>query len=162
MAQKIKFRTPYDKSNHAHPKLKMFKASKTHQSFKDECDINNIMGKYAKGLAVTHVNRGIPEFGDVSQFGQYSDALQILSHAQELFDALPSAARRRFDNDPQKMATFLANPKNAEEAIKLGLMEKRKPDPKQTDITEAAPQAPTTPGTSTQTNQPQNVNPDKK
>lgn len=37
---------------------------KTHQSFKDECDINNIVRTYTNTGIVTHVARLKPQYGD--------------------------------------------------------------------------------------------------
>lgn len=38
--------------------------SMTHQSFKDECEINNIVDKYTRTGILTHLKRGEPQYGD--------------------------------------------------------------------------------------------------
>lgn len=43
--------------------------SLTKQSFKDECDINQIVAKFEKTGLVNHLARGVPQFADVSEMG---------------------------------------------------------------------------------------------
>ena len=43
--------------------------------------------------------------------------------AQEAFNGLPAAVRKRFGNDPGQMLDFLDDPQNASEAVKLGLVD---------------------------------------
>ncbi|QXP08275.1 MAG: internal scaffolding protein [Arizlama microvirus] len=99
--------------------------SKTQQSFADECDINKIMQKYHKGLAITHINRNRGIYADLSTFTDYQLALHKVMDAQQAFEALPARMRSRFQNDPQQLIEFLADPNNKNEAIELGLIEKK-------------------------------------
>lgn len=95
------------------------------QHFKDECDVNNILRKYETTGLVTHVANGTPFYGDFSSVFEYYDAQNILIEAQERFDALPASLRKRFDNNPALMLSFIENPDNREEAEKLGLINKQ-------------------------------------
>lgn len=53
----------------------------------------------------------------------YQAALNLVLEGNQAFNNLASETRKRFDNDPKKLLTFLSDPKNHEEAIKLGIKE---------------------------------------
>lgn len=79
----------------------------TKQSMKDECDINNIVAKYEKTGVLTHLNATQATYADVSELGGYRDALDKVRAAEEVFMALPSELRAKFDNDPAKYLDFM-------------------------------------------------------
>lgn len=95
------------------------------QHFKDECDVNNILRKYESTGLVTHVANGTPSYGDFSSVLEFQQAQNILIEAQERFDALPASLRKRFDNDPAVMLSFIEDPNNREEAEELGLVNRQ-------------------------------------
>lgn len=69
-------------------------------------------------------------FDDISSAPTYMEAMNMVSRAQSMFEALPSKLRDRFGNDPKALLEFLDDPANKEEAIKLGLLAKPKdPEP---------------------------------
>jgi len=100
--------------------LKSSMPSMTKQSFKDECDINNIMAKFQKTGALTHYMRHAPEYGDATQV-EYADALNVVANANTMFEELPSSIRKKFDNDPAKFLEFVQDEKNESEMEELGL-----------------------------------------
>jgi phage internal scaffolding protein len=102
--------------------LKDFEPTLTKQSFKDECNINNIVAKFAITGQLPQSSRK-PRYMDCVGVDSYQDALAIVDLAAAHFSALPAKVRARFANDPVKMVAFLEDPNNAEEAIKLGLAE---------------------------------------
>nr|QJB20403.1 MAG: internal scaffolding protein [Microvirus sp.] len=108
--------------------------SLTQQNMLVECDINNIMKKYAITGEITHVNSITGQFGDFSDIRDYQTSLNIVIAADEAFMALPAYLRERFENDPAKFLDFVHDDKNRDEAIELGLI----PNPKGAD----APSAP--------------------
>jgi phage internal scaffolding protein len=64
-----------------------------------------------------------PQFGDFTHTpADFGEAYQILTDVQEKFDALPSAVRDRFGNDPQSLLEFLSDDSNRSEAARLGLL----------------------------------------
>lgn len=105
---------------------KMFtKPSRTKQEFKEECDVNMIVKRFKKLHGVdlmTHLNSASGgQFGDFSGVVDYQTALERVRRADQAFNALPSALRKRFENDPGQFLDFCMNPKNKEEMKALGL-----------------------------------------
>lgn len=92
------------------------------QSFKDECDINQIMAKFQRTGVLEHVSKYEGAYGECPSH-DFREALEIVANAQEMFAELPSEVRRRFDNDPEEFLKFCENEENRDEAIKLGLLE---------------------------------------
>lgn len=76
--------------------------TKTVQYFADECDIGNILKKYAASGVLDHVKRSEPSYMDVSGLKTYAESLQVVLDAQDAFMALPAKERVACDNDPQK------------------------------------------------------------
>ena len=98
--------------------------SLTNQSFKFECDINNICD--GKAFSSLPANRNLPLFDDFTNLGNYQESLDVISKAQSMFEELPSAIRSKFENDPQKLIDFVSNPeKNYEEGLKLGIFKEK-------------------------------------
>jgi len=115
-------------------------AGLTQQSMKDECDINRLMERYRKTGQLPDLVRKNPQYGDFSAVPDFLEAQNVIIRAQEQFDALPAKVRERFGNDPAKMLAFVADPKNGDELVKLGLAEKRKA-PASADAKPAEPAA---------------------
>lgn len=102
--------------------------SRTEQSHRDEVNINSIMARYHRsGLLPTYGR--FPTYGDFSATGTYHEAMNQVLAAQDEFGRLPSAVRKRFQNDPGKLIDFLSDPGNLEEAVELGLVERPEPAP---------------------------------
>jgi len=98
--------------------------SKTHQSFKDQCDINRVMSKYAKTGVLPELIKTNPVYGDFSSAPDYQEAQNIVIKAKEQFNALDAKVRERFANNPANFLEWANNPANAEEMATLGLMKK--------------------------------------
>lgn len=95
---------------------------RTLQSQTASCDINKIVALHKKTGQITHFNTSTPRYGDFSNVDDYLGALNQVSDAQAAFQALPSALRARFENDPAQLIAFFDNPDNTAEAIELGLI----------------------------------------
>lgn len=102
------------------------KGSRTKQSFKAECDINNILKKYRDTGILTHTRDSQPLYGDFSEITDYQGSLNQVIQAQEAFEQLPALVRKRFANDPGKFVEFVQDDKNYDEALKLGLLDPEK------------------------------------
>lgn len=104
--------------------------SRTQQQFKNECDVNQIMKKYREtGSIDFKLMRAEGVYADLSNVKGYMDSLQSAIDAREAFEAMPAYLRKRFDHDPNKLIQFVSDSKNYDEAVKLGLVEKKQPDP---------------------------------
>lgn len=99
--------------------------SLSQQQFKDECDINNIMKKYQSTGQFTHLTSKQGQYADFSEITSYQDMLHTVQYAQDAFASLPADMRLRFRNDPSYLLDFIQDPKNYEEALSLGLVNKR-------------------------------------
>ncbi|WNK14797.1 MAG: internal scaffolding protein [Microvirus sp.] len=95
---------------------------RTKQSFKDECDINNLMAKYLKTGHMEHVNQALPRFECVSEH-DFQSAQNLIADAKSMFENIPSAVRARFENNAGKLLDWVHDPKNVEEAASLGFLD---------------------------------------
>ena len=94
--------------------------SRTKQSMRDECNVNNIMAKYKK-TGLVPVATGQAVYADVSGEVDYLEMQRRVIAVGNIFQRLPASLRARFDHDPAKYIEFITNPANDEEAVKLGL-----------------------------------------
>jgi phage internal scaffolding protein len=107
----------------------------TKQSFKNECDVNNILKNYNKtGVMPENFNPG--EYRDLDGT-DYQEYMQTVASANSMFEELPSALRKRFKNDPAQLLSFVHDDKNVLEAQKLGLL---RDDYKNPDVVLSPPQ----------------------
>lgn len=98
----------------------------TSQAPREDVDINKIVAKMNKGLAVAG-NPALGKFDDVSEFGGLEESIIQVQRANEAFMTLPADLRERFDNDPVKLVEFLGDDKNYDEAAELGIVTKKPP-----------------------------------
>ncbi|QCQ85095.1 internal scaffolding protein [Blackfly microvirus SF02] len=99
-------------------------SSLTQQSFKDECDINNIVRKSEAHGFISHTNPARPIWGaDLGDSVDYHSSLNYIQEAQDSFMALPAHIRARFSNDPGQLLDFVGNDDNYAEAKSLGLID---------------------------------------
>nr|QJB20973.1 MAG: internal scaffolding protein [Microvirus sp.] len=93
------------------------------QQFAEECDINTIVKRF--GLTGELPNGvDMPLSGDFTGVSDFQTAMNLIRQSQESFLELPADVRERFSNDPAMVIRFLDDPKNREEAIKLGIVAK--------------------------------------
>jgi len=119
---RVKNPITYDRDkNSSLSTLSFSKPSLTKQSFRDECDINNILRQFnvTGQLPVGSVQ---PQYGDFSGITDYQSALNAVMAAQDSFLALPAKLRARFDNDPALFVEFASDEANKEEMKALGLL----------------------------------------
>jgi len=91
------------------------------QSFKEECDINTILRRHRQGAMLTHVNANRGVFADVTGFSDYREVLDRVERAGVYFAGLSSEVRSRFENDPATFLDFVADPRNRDALVELGL-----------------------------------------
>lgn len=115
--------------------------SMTKQSFKAECDINNIIKQFQNTGIVSHINEQAKQgmYADLPPPLDYQESLELVRQAQTSFDSLPSKVRNRFDNDPEKFLAFVADPANQQEMVDLGLATGTPPQAPERPAPPAAP-----------------------
>lgn len=113
------FKNPYDP--HRRVSISFHGVGRTKQSFRDDCDINNIMARYMKTGVLDHVRAEVAQYGDVSG-ADFQGALDLVAGAKSMFHSLPSNIRTEFENNPAKFFEFMENPANAQRAREMGLL----------------------------------------
>lgn len=101
--------------------------SRTHQSYAKDADINNIMGKYKKTGVLGNPSissQRSARFGDFSDLVDYPTMVSRIQQAQDDFMTLPSEVRAKFNHMVENALDFIADPANADEAVRLGLLPK--------------------------------------
>lgn len=95
---------------------------RTQQEFKDEADINRIMGRVIAGAEFPPELK-VGSFGDFSAVPDFQASLDLIRRAHEQFEGLPAMVRDRFQNDPGKFLAWAHDPSTTlEEAEKLGIL----------------------------------------
>lgn len=136
-----KIATQYDYESHSHPGTdftipKDLKDPTSHPSFSmtnqddQTTNINDMMARYEKTGLITDLitgQRRQPVYGDFTEVGDYHTMQIKMARVSQAFDLLPAKVRARFENDPAKIIEFLADLKNDQEAISLGLKPKAEP-----------------------------------
>lgn len=138
----IIFATAY--SNHISVGLDFPEPGMTKQAHKDESDINQIMAKYQRTGILAHAKNYSGEYGFATS-DSFHDSLNIIQKAQNMFDALPSAIRTKFQNDPSQFLNFVQDPENAQELYDLGLSDIPPERPVETSETSNGPIEPSAP-----------------
>jgi len=119
---RVKNPITYDRDKNSDlAKLVFTSPSRTKQSFRDECDINNILRQFnvTGQLPVGSVQ---PQYGDFSGITDYQSALNAVMAAQDSFLQLPAKVRAKFDNDPALFVEFASDEANRDEMKALGLL----------------------------------------
>lgn len=108
------------------------------QSDKDRCCVNKIMVKYRKTGVIDHLRPSQGRYGDFTNAGDFRMAMNIVARGKEAFEALPSAVRKRFNNDPAGFLNFVHDDKNHDELVKMGLANPAPIEPVQGDADSSA------------------------
>ena len=122
---------PYPKKRQRNNGIKtMFKKAegRTKQSHRAECDINTIVSRYTKEGVLTHVNLREPRYGVVPAT-DFSQAMRLVTTAQETFEQLPAHLRKRFGHSAESFLSFASDPANEAEMVELGLLDEKPADP---------------------------------
>lgn len=104
-------------------------SGRTHQSFRDECNINNIMSRFEKTGIIEHTAKHQGYYGDLTQGPQdFRQALEMVREANNAFMELPSRVRKEFENSAAEFLDCVeAARRNEVKALKrlegVGLLE---------------------------------------
>lgn len=110
----------------------------TKQAFREECDINTIMGRYLATGELPDVAQRAPQYMDATGF-DFQEMQNQVVFAKNLFMELPAKLRERFANDPAEFIEYCRDPENRGEMQKLGLL---KPPANAPESTNEAPSIP--------------------
>jgi len=95
----------------------------TRQSFAKDADINVIMSRYPNGgVPLDAIMQGQPIFGDFSDVHDFGAMVNRVQQARDNFMLLPAETRVKFDNNVESLLTFINDPKNVIEAVRLQLL----------------------------------------
>lgn len=121
--------------------------SMTKQEFIRECDVNNVIKQYKQTGMVAHVNAKAAQgaYQDLPDAVDFQESLHLVMAAETAFMTLPAKVRDRFGQDPAEFLAFLSDPKNAEEARALGLIQPLKEAPPPLEVKVVNPEAPPEP-----------------
>lgn len=116
------------------------------QQFQEDADINTMIrrhnagpGRFGQPMGVDPNATRQPRFMELPS-ESYHESLNRVQDAKNLFMSYPARVRARFGNDPFQMLRFIEDPRNIDEAQRLGLVEAR-PDL----MPETAPKGPLDP-----------------
>ena len=107
----MNIRTPFNYSKFDNSVSNAFNTGEklvTKQSFKDECDINNIVRRFSVTgqMPVTDMRAMYGEFDTTTD---YQSALNKVMDADKAFMTVPSDIRARFNNNPAEYMRFLSD-----------------------------------------------------
>lgn len=111
MSMKVKGRVAVDPS----------RGGRTRQSEAAACDVNLIVAQHRRGGVTAHTMQRVAEYGFVPA-ATFQDCMDQVRRAQEVFNALPSATREFFSNDPARFVDYVSKPENQAELQKHGLL----------------------------------------
>lgn len=89
------------------------------------CDMKTIIERFLKTGEANQLSSSQMQFIDATNATEYDKAQQLLINAQDAFYDLPSKIRTRFENDPRQFLNFMDDPQNTDEAVELGLAQRR-------------------------------------
>lgn len=99
--------------------------SLTEQHHAKDADLNEILRRFGVTDGAIPPSAMDPRhFGDFTDAVDFREALDRTRIAAERFNALPADIRNRFANSPVLLWQFVNDPRNHEEAVRLGLLKK--------------------------------------
>lgn len=117
--------------------------SMTQQHHAEDADLNVLVKRFGiTDGAIPPAAMDPRYYGDFTDAVDFRTSLDRVRSAQERFEQLPAELRDKFGHDPIKLYAWVTDEKNAEEAVKLGLL-------KELPIQQAAPPTATPPSTDT-------------
>ena len=122
--KKIVPRTAYNARDEEHVGIKFDQPSMAQQHFKQESDVNYIVNRYLQTGQWENVSERPPVYADMSAFDGDMDlirAYEAVERAEDGFMRLPSDLRKKLDNDPSKLVSWLFDEANRDDAVKFGL-----------------------------------------
>jgi phage internal scaffolding protein len=91
------------------------------QSEADQADINKILARFAKS-GIVPMQELPGEYVDVSEVGDYREAVERVARMDAYFSQLPAEVRLKFENDPAALLDAVNDPARRSELESLGLV----------------------------------------
>lgn len=111
--------------------LTCLKPSMTSQEFKDECNVNNILKRYAAQAQVMGVplsellpKLGSAPYGDFTNLDSFMEMKNKVARATQVFEALPSDVRAKYGNTVEGFLGALNNPDEYKFLSERGVLNK--------------------------------------
>jgi hypothetical protein len=118
----------------------------TKQSHRDSTDINLIIAQYDRTGILVHLNKAEAQYADVSEMGDYQDALDTVRNAEQAFMELSSAQRKIFNNSAAQFLDAAHDPDKRELLEQAGLIPPAPTPPAPIDVNVITPpEAPASP-----------------
>lgn len=93
---------------------------RTKQSFKDSCDVNKILDKFAKTGSISHLEKHGSTYADFSEMPtDLLEARELIERGKNVFMELPAQVRSEFANDPIRFFDFVNDPANKDKLEEL-------------------------------------------
>lgn len=131
----MKFRHPYDDDQkeieREANKIYTTKPSKTQRHFAKDLDINEIARRFGLSDFSKLPNAKAASYYtlDFTEAPDFRTALDRIREARNRFDQLPAEIKNRFSNEPGILWDWIRDPRNADEAVKIGLLAKLEAEP---------------------------------
>ncbi|WNK14192.1 MAG: internal scaffolding protein [Microvirus sp.] len=101
----------------------------TQQQFVEEADINTLVRRFGLDKQPMPTAPFDPShYGDFSDVPDLRTALDLVNDAKNRFMELPPKLRSRFHNSPAELWSFVQDEENADEAVRLGLLQRVQPE----------------------------------
>ena len=95
--------------------------SRTQVHHKDACNVNAIVRRAkSTGVLPPALDFRRARYGDFTDVNDFQTACDRVIDAQNAFARLPAKIRKRFNNDPKQLLSFVNDDNNLQEAFKLG------------------------------------------
>lgn len=94
-----------------HPE-KDYSDGRTKQAFKDETDIDTILGKFKASGVISHMEKFESTYGDFGGDVDFATSMNHVMKGQAVFDALPAEVRNEFHNKPGDFFAYVNDSNN--------------------------------------------------
>lgn len=95
---------------------------KTKQSFKNQCDINDLVARHRRTGLVDHTTSRKPLYGDFTAATDLFTHINATNAAEDEFRTLPAQVRRLCNEDPVELLNLLATEPGCESLRTAGLV----------------------------------------
>lgn len=92
----------------------------TRQADADQVCIHKIMSKFEQ-TGHFPVTQKLPLEGEIHAAEDYQEAMNVVAHVNNQFSLLPVETREFFGHQPTNLLKFMANEKNADRMVEMGL-----------------------------------------